>query len=120
MAGRLSAGAGSDDLVGKETPSHKQNLTRKRSTRERWLVICAHVEPLLAIGATGGMLARRVSSNADGSAGTDTQGSSDLRIKDEPWCEGSNTAAFHRSRQNAANACRVATRVVRTGGGSGL
>ena len=29
------------------------------------------------------------------------------------------TAAFHRLRQNAANACRVATRVVRTGGGSG-
>jgi len=49
-------------------------------------------------------------STSQTSIGTETQGSSDLGIKDEPWCEGSNTAAFHRLRQNAANACRVATR----------
>jgi hypothetical protein len=42
--------------------------------------------------------------------GTEAQGSSILGIKDEPWCEGSNTAAFHQLRQNAADACRVATR----------
>src|SRR5437667_5086291 len=42
--------------------------------------------------------------------GTEAQGSSILGIKDEPWCEGSNTAAFHQLRQNTADACLVATR----------
>jgi len=42
--------------------------------------------------------------------GTSAQGSSIFCPTGESFCEGSNTAAFHRLRQNAANACRVATR----------
>jgi len=43
-------------------------------------------------------------------AGPSAQGSSIFWPKGESLCEGSNTTALHRLRQNAANACRVATR----------
>src|SRR6266699_31534 len=43
-------------------------------------------------------------------AGPSAQGSSIFWLKGESFCGGSNTTALHLLRQNAANACRVATR----------